>query len=122
MAMILPQAALAARHAVQNPLHGEFLPVAGWIKAKLEPRDRLIGPAELGYVLGFTDSISDDVRMGFYTGVQPRFIVTSGWYRDWIEAAARREADVYRHIQALSGEYRLVLAVGEYRVYERNAT
>jgi hypothetical protein len=58
--------------------------------------------------------------MGFYTGLRPRFIVTSYWYRDWIDASAGPEPDVYRRTQALlSGEYSLVLDRGEYRVYER---
>jgi 4-amino-4-deoxy-L-arabinose transferase-like glycosyltransferase len=121
MAMIVPQAAVASRHFVHNPLRAEFLPVAAWLQSNLRPGDRLIGPAELGYVLGFTDSMSDDVRMGFYSGLRPRFIVTSDWYRQWIDSSARRQPDVYRYIQTLlSGEYALVLDRGEYRVYERN--
>jgi 4-amino-4-deoxy-L-arabinose transferase-like glycosyltransferase len=120
-AMIVPQAAGALRHSARNPLRTEFLPVAGWIQEKLGPEDRLIAPAEFGYVLGFTDSISDDVRLGFYTGVRPRFVVTSNWYRDWIGASAQREPAVYRHIQAvLHDGYRPVLAAGEYLVYEKN--
>jgi 4-amino-4-deoxy-L-arabinose transferase-like glycosyltransferase len=120
LAMAVPQAVEAARHFVRNPMRAEFVPVAGWIQMNLGAQDRLIGPAELGYILGFTDSISDDVRMGFYTGLRPRFIVTSDWYRDWIDASATPEPDVSRHIQALlNGEYSLVLARGEYRVYEQ---
>ena len=119
-AMAVPQAIEAARHFTRNPLHAEFLPAARWIQSNLATQDRLIGPAELGYVLGFNDSISDDVRMGFYTGLRPRFIVTSDWYRDWIDASAGREPDVSRHIQSLlNGEYSLVLTRGEYQVYER---
>jgi 4-amino-4-deoxy-L-arabinose transferase-like glycosyltransferase len=118
--MAVPQAVEAARHFTRNPLRTEFLPTAAWIQSKLATQDRLIGPAELGYVLGFTDNISDDVRMGFYTGLHPRFIVTSFWYRDWIDASEGREPDVYRRTQALlNGEYTLVLARGEYRVYEQ---
>src|SRR5579863_378403 len=120
--MAVPQAIEAARHFVRNPLRAEFVPLAGWIQTRLGTQEHLIGPAELGYVLGFNDSISDDVRMGFYTGLRPRFIVTSYWYRDWVDASAGREPDVHRHIQALlNGDYSLVLARGEYRVYEQKS-
>jgi len=122
LAMAVPQAIEAARHFVRNPLRAEFVPLAGWIQTRLGTQEHLIGPAELGYVLGFNDSISDDVRMGFYTGLRPRFIVTSYWYRDWVDASAGREPDVHRHIQALlNGDYSLVLARGEYRVYEQKS-
>jgi len=101
-------------------LRSEFLPAARWVQARLEPEDRVIAPAELGYVLGFDGSIADDVRLGFYTGLRPRFIVTSEWYRHWAGNSAQREPAAYNHIRnTLSGEYRCVLAKGEYIVYEK---
>lgn len=107
-------------HFKTNPLRSEFLPAAHWLQAKLEPNDRVIAPAELGYVLGFDGLIADDVRLGFHTGLRPRFIVTSNWYRDWAGNSTQREPAVHDHIcNTLSGEYRRVLAQGEYIVYER---
>jgi hypothetical protein len=119
-AMIVPQTAGALHYIVRNPLRAGFLPVAKWIKERLAPEDRLIAPAEFGYVLGFTESISDDVRLGYYTGVQPQFIVTSNWYRDWMKNSASREPSVYRHAQTLlTDSYRQVSSSGEYLVYEK---
>jgi hypothetical protein len=114
------QCAGVFHHFVKNPLRTEFLPVAHWIQANLAPEDSVIAPAELGYVLGFGASLSDDVRLGFYTHLKPRFIVTSGWYRAWAENSARREPAAFDHIRnTLGNEYRRVLEQGEYIVYER---
>ncbi|HEY1206448.1 MAG: glycosyltransferase family 39 protein [Bryobacteraceae bacterium] len=114
------QTSRVLQHFIRNSLRSEFLPAARWVQARLEPEDRVIAPAELGYVLGFDGSIADDVRLGFYTGLRPRFIVTSEWYRHWAGNSAQREPAAYNHIRnTLSGEYRCVLAKGEYIVYEK---
>jgi hypothetical protein len=114
------QSAGVFHHFVQNPLRTKFLPVAHWIQGNLAPQDSVIAPAELGYVLGFGASLSDDVRLGFYTHLKPRFIVTSGWYRAWVDNSARREPAAFDHIRnTLGNEYRRVLEQGEYIVYER---
>ncbi len=107
-------------HFVRNPLRTDFLPIADWVQANLAPQDSVIAPAELGYVLGFGGFLSDDVRLGLYTHLKPRFIVTSGWYRAWADNAASREPAAFNHIRdTLGNEYRRVLEHGEYIVYER---
>jgi hypothetical protein len=114
------QSAGVIRQFVRNPLRTEFLPVPRWIQANVAPEEAVIAPAELGYVLGFGAALSDDVRLGFYTGLKPRTIVTSGWYRAWADNSARREPATFDHIHnTLDHEYRRVLESGEYIVYER---
>ncbi len=114
------QTAGAVHQFAQNPLRNEFLPVPRWIQANLAPEDSVIGPAELGYVLGFDGSLVDDVRLGFYTRMKPRIIVTSRWYRAWAENSAGRDPAAFNHIHnTLGNEYRRVLEQGEYIVYER---
>lgn len=114
------QAAGVLHHFIRNPLHSEFLPVARWIQARQTTNDRVIAPAEFGYVLGFDGAVADDVRLGFHTGLSPRFIVTSDWYRDWQSMPAQREAAVHNYIsRTLGSGYQRVLARGEYIVYER---
>jgi hypothetical protein len=82
----------------------------------------VIGPAELGYQLGFNNALRDDVRLGYYSGLRPQFIVTSGWYRLWFDAAATRDPAIHAYIERLlQRDYRQVLASGEYQVYRRTA-
>jgi hypothetical protein len=114
------QIAGAVQRVAGNPLRTEFLPVARWVQGNLAPGDSVIGPAELGYVLGFGGSLADDVRLGFYTHEKPRIIVTSSWYRAWAENSAGREPAAFDHIRnTLDNDYWRVLGQGEYIVYER---
>jgi hypothetical protein len=114
------QSAAILHQFVRNPLKENFLPVPLWIQANIAPEESVIAPAELGYVLGFGGSLVDDVRLGLYTGMKPRFIVMSGWYRGWADNSERRDPVAFNHIRdVLDNEYRRVLAQGEYIVYER---
>lgn len=118
--LVLPQIADAARQIHRDPFRTEYLPVADWLVRNLGTTDRVIGGAEFGYPLGFSGRLSDDVRLGYFTGLQPRYIVTSEWYRDWFRSAKLREPAVSAHIQCvLTREYVKALVSGEFVVYER---
>jgi hypothetical protein len=94
--------------------------VAKYLRAARQPGDRIISGAELGYELGFDDAIRDDVRLGYATGLRPRFIVTSGWYRRWFEGARSHDPVLYNYLhRTLDQECELVLTRGDYRVYRR---
>jgi hypothetical protein len=119
--VVATQTAVVLQHFRRNPLKAEFGSAANWLKTALTPDDRLIAPAEFGYALGFGNFLSDDVHLGFRTGLSPRFIVTSSWYRQWIENSNRREPDVYRYAQKrLREDYSPVKAIGDYIIYRRN--
>jgi len=103
-----------------NPLRDEMGVVADYVRSHRNPGDLIVGGAELGYVLGFDDSLRDDVRLGYLTGARPRFVVTTGWYRLWFDAARTNDPGAYRYIDnLLAREYRPELALGQYRVYQR---
>jgi 4-amino-4-deoxy-L-arabinose transferase-like glycosyltransferase len=119
--LIVPQTAGVIRHFRNNPYRAAFLPVADRMRNTLQPGEHVIAGAEFGYVLGFTDALSDDVRLGYYTGVEPRYIVTEGWYRDWFANAINREPAVASHIRNfLDRGYRISMETGEFVLYERN--
>jgi hypothetical protein len=118
--LILPQMADAARQIRRDPLRKEYIPVADWLDHNLRTPDQMIGGAEFGYPLGFSGRLSDDVRLGYFTGIQPRYIVTSEWYRAWIRNAKLREPLVSAHIERIfTGEYVEALVSGEFIVYKR---
>ena len=104
----------------QNQSQNELGYVAKYLRAARQPGDRIISGAELGYELGFDDAIRDDVRLGYATGLRPRFIVTSGWYRRWFEGARSHDPVLYNYLhRTLDQECELVLTRGDYRVYRR---
>jgi hypothetical protein len=120
LALALPQIANVLQVIRLNPLRNELGYVTNYLRAGTQPGDLIIGPAELGYELGFTDAIRDDVRLGYNTGLQPRFIVTSGWYRLWFEAAGWRDPGLHSYIdRRLDIDYRQVVIRGDYRVYQK---
>jgi hypothetical protein len=118
--LVLPQIADAVRQIRRDPRRTEYLPVADWLVRNLGPTDQVIAGAEFGYPLGFSGRLSDDVRLGYFTDLQPRYIVTSAWYRDWFQSAKLREPAVSAHIQCiLTRDYVRALVSGEFIVYER---
>jgi len=120
--VLATQTAAVVEHFRRDPLKAELGSAANWLKTALTPDDHLIAPAEFGYALGFGSFLSDDVHLGFITGLSPDFIVTGGWYREWIQNSSRREPAAYRYAQKLLHEdYTLVKTAGEYMIYQRNA-
>jgi len=116
------QAGLALHAIRENALKSQFLPVAEEIGEQLRPGESVIAGAEFGYALGFNDRLHDDVRLGLNTGLRPALIVTEGWYRDWVQAAAKRDPAAHDYIeQLLSRDYRRIDARGDYVVYRRTA-
>jgi hypothetical protein len=103
-----------------NPLRNELGSVANYLRTGGSPEDLIMGPAELGYELGFSPMLKDDVRLGYNTGLRPRFIVTSGWYRLWFEGARTRDPALQNYIEEiLSTDYSKVFTRGDYIVYRR---
>jgi len=122
LALAMPQIKMVLDVIRINPLRNELGSVANYLRRAKQPGDLVMGGAELGYQLGFDDALRDDVRLGYNTGLRPRFIVTSGWYRLWFEGARARDAALHGYIEKMLGtEYSEVFTGGEYRVYRRQA-
>lgn len=117
--LITPQTAEVLRECRRNPYRTAFLPPANLLRKNMGPADHVIAPAELGYVLGFTDALSDDVRLGYYTGLRPRYFVTSAWYNRWFERSQLREPLVAAHIRQMLRDYHQIFTNDDYSVYER---
>jgi hypothetical protein len=120
LALTLPQIRNVLSVIRRNPARNELGYVASYLRTARSPGDVTISGAELGYELGFNDALRDDVRLGYATGLRPRFIVTSGWYRLWFEGARSRDPALYNYIHGmLDRDYQWILTRGEYRIYGR---
>jgi len=121
-AATLPQIKSVVDVIRYNPLRNELGFVADYLRTAGTREDLVMGPAELGYELGFNSTLRDDVRLGYNTGLRPRFIVTSGWYRLWFEGARSRDPALHSYIEKiLATDYSKVLTRGDYIVYRREA-
>jgi hypothetical protein len=79
-----------------------------------------MGPGELAFELGFNGRVIDDVRLGYYSGKNPDFIVIGGWNRSWLQAAAVKSPEIYRFVERrLSQKYVEVFRNNVYTVYSR---
>lgn len=74
-----------------------------FLKRNTGPADVTIGSAEVVFLLGFRDNLSDDVPFGFYTGNAPRLLLWNPGYRSGFRSWQPKEPGVYWHVQRLIG-------------------
>lgn len=103
---------LSHRKDYQN----SYKPVAEFLKSPPNASANLIGSGELGFEVGF-DRVTDDTRLGYYSGKQADLIVVEQIYEGWFVKHQRREPDVYRHVATTLSTARNVFDNGRYRVY-----
>ena len=101
----------------------EYTPVIAYLKSTLQPDDLVMGPAQLGFSLGFENpQIVDDVWFGYWSGRRPTVLVVDrGYYEVVIEEAISRGMPSQGYFDALFKSYQLVLEVKGYRIYRRVA-
>ncbi len=119
-AMVGLQVAVVVGRGLQDRYRREYLPTTEFLKNRVGCRTLIMGPGELAFELGFNGRIIDDVRLGYYSGKNPDFIVIGGWNRSWLQAAAVKSPEIYRFVERrLSQKYVEVFRNNVYTVYSR---
>jgi hypothetical protein len=93
-----------ALRAHVNTYERQYRPLVRFLQAERGPDDLIMGSAELGFTLGFTNRLVDDTRFGFYSGRHPEFIVVDHRYRSWITGHLAAEPAIQAHVRTLLGE------------------
>jgi hypothetical protein len=120
LVLAVPQLATVLSEIRSNPLRNEFRPVVDYLSRNSGPGDRIIAGGEFGYVFGFNGRVRDDVRLGYYSGLQPRLIVTNSWYRDWFARSSEGDPKLHAYLQhCLADEYEVAFKSGDFVVYGR---
>jgi 4-amino-4-deoxy-L-arabinose transferase-like glycosyltransferase len=97
-----------------------FNPVISFLRQHDAKGALVMGPSELGFGLGYTPSLVDDYRLGYYSGKHPEFLVVDDNYRAFFESLAGSEPDVYKHVKSdLDKGYTPVFHNALYVVYKR---
>ncbi len=118
-ALVLVQVASTAAAVRENSYRGEYLSAADYVKAHAAPNDLIIGGGELAFTFGFDANLTDDVRLGYFSGRQGRFYVQNRWYKEWLQTSTRTEPTAHQHVQSLlDTSYREVLRNPGYTIYE----
>jgi 4-amino-4-deoxy-L-arabinose transferase-like glycosyltransferase len=99
----------------------EYTPVIAYLKSTLQPDDLIMGPAQLGFSLGFENpQLVDDVWFGYWSGRRPTILVVDrGYYKPVIEAATSRGMPRPGYFDELFKSYQLVLEAKDYSIYRK---
>ncbi len=118
--LVLLQLGGIAQRARLDPYRKMYMPVIEYLQQHRSPGTLVMGSAELGFHLGFTPSLIDDVRLGYYSSRRPDFIVVDERYREWFRAFAATSPTISRHVQTtLANEFVKVYDHEPYRIYAR---
>jgi hypothetical protein len=115
----------AAREIRRNPYHQSFLPMARFVRQKIDSSKKrpyiVTGSAELGFAVGFDPPLVDDALLGFASGKHPDlFVWEPRTYASHWEGFQKYRPEVANYITRLrETEFRKVYTDGYYSVYER---
>ena len=105
----------------QNDYRRSYLPAITFLKTNAEPSALIMGSTELAFQLGFESNLVDDIRLGYYSGKKPDFIVVDEIYEDAFKGIGTQDLTVYQHvIDLLAKQYHPVYDQAHYRIYARN--
>jgi 4-amino-4-deoxy-L-arabinose transferase-like glycosyltransferase len=107
----------------KNPYGTQYMPAVSFLSRQIEQTPGLVlGTAELGFQLGFTDQLVDDLAMGYYSGKRPRYLVVNPRYEEHWRQVAISHPDLWRYVDgARREEYRKLYDYNGYKIYARRS-
>ena len=110
-----------AQRIRQNEYSKTYRPAVDFLKAKAGPSALIMGSTELAFALGFDSNLVDDIRLGYYSGKKPDYIVVEEIYEDAFVGMGIQDSNVYRHIlDTIANDYHAVYDEAHYKIYARN--
>ena len=87
----------------------EFQPVIAFLKNHRQTGAIVMGPSELRFGLGYDPPLTDDYRLGFFSGKRAQYIVLDDNYRALMASLKSENEPVYRWVtNTLARDYRPV--------------
>jgi 4-amino-4-deoxy-L-arabinose transferase-like glycosyltransferase len=112
------QLAAVANVVVHDKYRRTYLPATAFLKAHAEPQDLVVGEPEMGFALGFDSDLLDDSRLGYYSHVNPSFIVVGENYRGAFERFQLDSPATYQYVTTLlQTKYHPVFQNDEYTIF-----
>jgi hypothetical protein len=99
--------------------HRLYMPAVNYIQQHAGPSDLVMASCDFGFAYGFRPNLMDDIRIGYFTGKIPKFIVVEEIYQANFDAWKAGSPDLYRFIARRLSEYDLVYDYNSYRIYRR---
>ncbi|HEX3249095.1 MAG TPA: glycosyltransferase family 39 protein [Pyrinomonadaceae bacterium] len=104
----------------QDDYRRSYLPAIDFLKRNAGSA-LIMGSTDLAFQLGFDANLVDDIRLGYYSGKRPDFIVIDEIYENAFAGIETQDMTVYQHMMdLLANEYHPVYDHGHYKIYARN--
>jgi hypothetical protein len=104
----------------QNDYKKSYMPATNFLKTSAGP-GLIMGSTELAFQLGFDSNLVDDIRLGYYSGKKPDFIVVDEIYEDAFKGIGTQDLTVYQYVvDLIANQYHPVYDYGHYKIYARN--
>ena len=98
-----------------------YVPAVEFIQRNAAPTDLVMASCDFGFGYGFGPNLVDDIRLGYYSGKIPEFIVVEESYQYNFDHWKTSHPDLYQFIENRLKEYSLVYDHDTYRIYRRQA-
>ncbi|HWR49574.1 MAG TPA: glycosyltransferase family 39 protein [Bryobacteraceae bacterium] len=116
------QAGGVALRAWQNPYGRTYEPAVAFLREHARPNDTILGNASLAFELGFDGSVVDDVRLGYYSGRRPDFVVLDQEYLWSIRRYKTTDPPIFEFIERrLTTDYSPVYDRAGYQILVSHA-
>jgi hypothetical protein len=108
--------------AAKDPYHRQYMPAARFLRENAPPGAFIMGPAELGFQLGFDRNILDDYLEGTTTGKTPDFIVLDARHQDYLQSIRITDPTAFEQVtRRIQTEYEKVYDQANYQVFRRRS-
>src|SRR5262249_15708616 len=115
--------ATTLRYLFDQPTRQDYEAVLGFLRSASAEPSQMIAAGEFAFAFGFDSGMTDDLRLGYFSGKRPAFIVTNAVYHGWFEQSAKLYPEVHMYMMTLlANDYRLVFHNSSYKVYRATAT
>jgi len=101
-----------------DPYHKEYGAMIDFVRRNAQPGDRIVGPPEMGFGLGF-DAVHDDKALGYFVNRQPDIIILDPEYREWYESLPKSNPAMGRFIADRFAAFKLAWRTTNFQVYLR---
>lgn len=114
--LLLLQTAGSLHVILRREYSRQYTPAIAFLKTQ---GGDVTGVASLGFGLGFGPNLTDDRRLGYFTGRDTRLIVVDNTYQGSFERYREEQPAFYGHIQRRLATHHMVFENALFKIYEK---